>query len=60
MSDNWEEVQALFLAVADLPADEQSRFLEAACTDRPDLRREVESLLVADRTQVRATSSWRW
>jgi tetratricopeptide (TPR) repeat protein len=51
MLDNWEKVQELFFAAVDLPAGEQRRFLEGACADNPDLRRELDSLLVADRTQ---------
>lgn len=50
MPDNWEKVQKLFLAAADLPAGRQHLFLESACAGDPDLRREVDSLLVADRT----------
>jgi len=50
MPDNWEKVQEIFFAAADLPSAEQHRFLEGACRDNPDLRRDVDSLLVADRT----------
>jgi len=49
MPDNWEKVQEIFLAAADLPPGEQQRFLESACSDDPELRRDVDSLLVADR-----------
>src|ERR1022692_551596 len=50
MPDNWEKVQEVFFAAADLPSAEQQRFLEGACRGNPDLRRDVDSLLVADRT----------
>src|ERR1700722_5902691 len=53
MPDNWERVRELFFAAADLPAGQQHSFLEGACADSPDLRREVDSLLVADRTHSR-------
>ena len=46
--DNWERVQEIFLAAADLPEAEQSAFLEAACLEDGGLRAEVESLLRAD------------
>jgi len=48
--DNWGQIQDLFFAAADLPAAEQHRFLDNACADNPGLRRDVDSLLAADRT----------
>jgi len=50
MLDNWEKVQDIFFAAADLPSAEQRRFLDSACRDNQVLRRDVDSLLVADRT----------
>ena len=50
MPDNWETVQEVFFRAADLPSAEQHRFLDGACQDNPDLRRDVDSLLVADRS----------
>ncbi len=50
MRDNWEKVREVFFTAAELPAAEQRRFLDGACAGDPDLRREVDSLLVADRT----------
>lgn len=47
--DRWQEIQALFLATADLAPDEQVAFLAAACPDDPSLRDEVVALLVAER-----------
>ena len=46
--DNWDRVQEIFLAAADLPAAEQSGFLDTACLGDAGLREEVESLLRAD------------
>ncbi len=48
--DNWKRIQSIFLDAADLPAEEQRRFLDSACGGDDDLRQEVESLLVSDRT----------
>ncbi len=42
-------VQKLFLAAADLPAAEQSRFLNRHCGADPELRAEIEEMLAADR-----------
>jgi tetratricopeptide (TPR) repeat protein len=50
MPDNWEEVQEIFFAAADLPSADQPRFLEDACRGNPNLRRDVDSLLAADRS----------
>ncbi len=48
MSDKWERIQSLFLKALDLPAEERAPFLDTACTDDVELRREVESLLAHD------------
>src|SRR5215467_432394 len=48
MSKNWQRVQRLFLEAADLSPDERVRFLDSACGDDPEIRREVESLLTHD------------
>jgi hypothetical protein len=45
---DWQQVQAVFLAVADLPAAEQSALLGTLCNRDPEFRQEVESLLQAD------------
>src|SRR5262249_7269418 len=47
--DNWDRVQELFLASADLLADDQQQFLDAACAGDNALRSEIESLLASDR-----------
>jgi serine/threonine-protein kinase len=46
--DRWRRIEALFDEAASLPAGERSSFLARAAGDDPDLRREVESLLIAD------------
>ena len=48
MSKNWQRVQCLFLEAVDLSPDERVRFLDSACGDDPEIRREVESLLTHD------------
>ncbi len=53
--DNWDRVQQLFLAAADLDADDQARFLCAI--DDPGIREEVEALLRADSGSADTISS---
>ncbi len=43
-----DEISSLFLRVRELPLGERARFLDDACRTRPELRREVESLLSHD------------
>ncbi|MBS0217919.1 MAG: serine/threonine protein kinase [Proteobacteria bacterium] len=53
MTTNASRLQralALFEAVADLPAGERKHLLDEACADDPELRRNVEAMLLADRT----------
>ena len=45
--ERWQEVQDLFGAALDLPADQRLAFLGEACTADSLLRAEVESLLAA-------------
>ena len=47
-SDRWDRIQTVFHAVADLPADERRRMLEAECSGDPALRDEVLSLIEED------------
>lgn len=44
----WERVEALFDQCLDLAAEERGPFLDRACGDDADLRREVLELLAAD------------
>jgi eukaryotic-like serine/threonine-protein kinase len=48
--DQWEQVQQIFLAVADLTPDKQAALLDEMCEGDTALRDEVESLLRADST----------
>jgi serine/threonine protein kinase len=41
------ESDALFAAIFELPTAERAQAIASACADRPDLRRDVESLLAA-------------
>ncbi len=45
---DWDRVQSVFLAVADLPPKERAHFLDTACAGHSGLREEVESLLQSD------------
>jgi len=47
-SGRWELVQEIFEAAAALPEAERAGYLEGACGEDDELRREVESLLRAD------------
>ena len=50
--DRWPQVKALFQAAVERPIDERDAFLAAATGDDAALRREVESLLTADASDV--------
>src|SRR4249919_3969937 len=61
---DWDRVQSVFLAVADLPQSDRAHFLDTVCAAHPGLRDEVESLLQSDlkrgktiRTAVRSEAS---
>jgi serine/threonine-protein kinase len=43
--ERLQEIQDLFVAASELPAAEQSRFLDGHCAGDPDLRRDVMALL---------------
>lgn len=47
-SDRWSRIEALFHEAAELPASEQSVFLDEACAGDTELRRAVERFLAAD------------
>src|SRR5215831_4157561 len=48
MSADWEHIQNLFLEAVELSSEERARFLDTACGDDAETRREVESLLAHD------------
>ena len=54
---DWDHIQTVFLAVADLPAAERSVQLDRLCLGDALLRAEVESLLRADRNSAMTIDS---
>jgi serine/threonine protein kinase/tetratricopeptide (TPR) repeat protein len=48
MNENWERIQSLFLEALDLCPEERAGFLDTACADDAEVRREVESLIAHD------------
>src|SRR5215475_2321138 len=56
MSEKWQRVQSLFLEAVDLSPEERVRFLDSACADDAEVRREVESLLTHDGASERRIS----
>jgi serine/threonine protein kinase/Tol biopolymer transport system component len=52
MSDTrWQRIEEVFHQAADLEPAQRVHFLDTACTDDDELRREVESLLANDNTE---------
>jgi len=47
-NDRWAKIENLYHAASDMPKDGRNNFLRDACTNDPDLRYEVESLLLND------------
>jgi len=47
-SDRWEEINRLYNAAVEVEEKERASFLEKACGEDAELRREVESLLAYD------------
>ncbi len=47
-SSNWQKIEEIFDAAADLPRGERENFLNKVCGGGDGLRREVEALLAAD------------
>ena len=46
--ERWSQIEKLYHSAAALPADERAAFLERACSDDSELRKELESLLAHD------------
>lgn len=46
-SPNWQKVKAVFDSVYEIEPNERSGYLEIACADDEELRREIEELLAA-------------
>jgi hypothetical protein len=53
-SDQWRRIEQVFEAALEAPAEEWPALLEQACGGDGELRREVESLLAADRGYLNA------
>ncbi|CAN5604627.1 hypothetical protein BH23BAC4_BH23BAC4_03700 [soil metagenome] len=49
-TQRWAQIESLFLEAADLPVEEQQRFLREKCGDDKELLSELCNLLLADRT----------
>lgn len=48
MNANWDRIQSIFLQALDLSPEQRAAFLDTACVDDAEVRREVESLLTHD------------
>jgi len=48
----WQQIKVLLHDALELPAQKRSAFLAEACSDNPDLRKEVESFLTLDDERV--------
>lgn len=46
--ERWQLIEEIFHAAVELPEEERVAFLEKACGDNADLRREIERLLAGD------------
>ncbi len=51
-AERWQRIDALLEAAMERPPEDRRSFLDAACGDDGELRREVEELLAADRRAV--------
>jgi len=47
MAESWPEVEKLFAELVELAREKQTAFLDESCSGKPELRRELESLLAA-------------
>jgi hypothetical protein len=47
-SATWRRIEEVFLAAADLEDAQRGAYLDSACAGDPNIRAEVEALLVAD------------
>ncbi len=47
LPEQWQRLEEVFLAAADLPAESQTAYLDSACRGDAELRREVEAMLAA-------------
>jgi len=49
--ERWEQIKSVFAVAVTLDPETRARYLDTACTDDPELRREVDSLLEANPTE---------
>ena len=50
--ERWAEVERILDGALDLPPTERAAYLDTACTDAPEIRREVEALLAHVETET--------
>jgi serine/threonine protein kinase len=56
-SDRWQRVEKIFERAIELEKEERASYLDHACAGDPDLRREVEELLVSDGAQAHSLTN---
>jgi non-specific serine/threonine protein kinase/serine/threonine-protein kinase len=59
-SDDWQRVKGILQAALDLPPAQRPGYLDQACREDADLRREVESFLQYAETESPALGVTRW
>jgi hypothetical protein len=47
--ERWVRIQTIFARIVELAPEARASRLAATCGEEPDLRREIEALLAADR-----------
>jgi serine/threonine protein kinase/Flp pilus assembly protein TadD len=50
--ERWDEIKEIMQAALDLPAEQQAAYLEEACREDEELRRQVEALLAVSATRA--------
>ena len=55
--DRWQRIKEVFAGAFDRPLESRAAFLDEACGDNLEMRREVESLLAAEQEAGRFLSS---
>jgi hypothetical protein len=46
--DRWHQIERIYQDALKITPEKRNAFLEETCRDVPDLKRDVEALLVAD------------
>ena len=52
LPEQWQKLEEVFQAAADLPAETRTAFLDTACREDARLRREVEAMLAASQLRL--------